>query len=90
MSSGLIGTGSPIVTPVSGIAGQDSWVEQIEERERNRMRVVRVKCMVALIRYCLKKLGFSWACLDSNGFLITQHSSNIYPRFLCSTSSRLL
>jgi hypothetical protein len=50
MSSGLIGTGSPIVTPVSGIAGQVPCVEQIEESERVRTRVVRVKCMVASIR----------------------------------------
>ena len=58
MYSGLIGTGSPIVTPVSGIAGQVSWVEQIEERERNRTKVVRVKCMVASMRYCLDAWGF--------------------------------
>lgn len=50
MSSGLMGTGSPIVTPVSGISGQVSWVEHIDERERDRTRVVRVKCMVASIR----------------------------------------
>jgi hypothetical protein len=54
-----MGTGSPIVTPVSGIAGQVCWVEQIEERARVKTRAVRVKCMVASIRYCLDKLEVS-------------------------------